>query len=117
VRYYARGHRFGFFLTPGAMTLALDRQDESDPLALSLRFVGANPAARLEGAGPAGEANYFHGSDPAAWRTRVPQYNAVIYRDLWPGIEDGDPDGQRCVTAAPAPAVCDADGDGKRPQR
>ena len=82
VRYYARGHRFGFFLTPGAMTLALDRQDESDPLALSLRFVGANPAPRLEGAGPAGEANYFHGSDPAAWRTRVPQ---VQRGDLpWP---------------------------------
>ena len=87
VRYYARGDRFGFFLMPGAVTVALDRRDASGPLALSLRFVGANPTPRLEAAGPAGEANYFHGSDPAAWRTRVPQYTAVVYRGLWPGID------------------------------
>jgi hypothetical protein len=87
VRYYARGHRFGFFLTPDAMTVALDANASGRALALSLRFAGANTSPRMEGVGAEGEANYFHGNDPSAWRTRVPQYDGVVYRALWPGID------------------------------
>ena len=87
VRYYARGHRFGFFLTPDAMTVALDANASGRPLALSLRFAGANTAPRMEGVGTEGEVNYFHGSDPSAWRTRIPQYDGVVYRALWPGVD------------------------------
>ena len=32
-------------------------------------------------------ANYFLGSDPANWRTNIPAYSRVRYRNLYPGID------------------------------
>jgi hypothetical protein len=34
-----------------------------------------------------GEVNYFRGSDPGTWHTRLPLYRQVAYRQLWPGID------------------------------
>jgi hypothetical protein len=34
-----------------------------------------------------GIVNFFRGSDPTRWRTRVPTYAAVVYRDLYPGVD------------------------------
>jgi hypothetical protein len=34
-----------------------------------------------------GEANFFLGNDPARWRANVPTYEAVAYRDLYPGVD------------------------------
>ncbi len=51
-------------------------------------FVGANPAPELAG----GEmletrSNYFLGNDPAAWRTDVPNFQTVVYQNIYPGID------------------------------
>lgn len=56
--------------------------------AVYLRFEGANPAAVMETRGELEtKLHYFLGSDPAAWRTDVPVYGEVLYRDLWPGVD------------------------------
>ena len=34
-----------------------------------------------------GITNYFLGDDPSKWRTNVPGFAEVIYRDVWPGID------------------------------
>jgi hypothetical protein len=34
-----------------------------------------------------GKANYFIGNDPAKWRTNVPTYAKVHYREVYPGID------------------------------
>src|SRR5439155_646519 len=34
-----------------------------------------------------GRANYFIGNDPAQWRTNVPTYAKVHYREVYPGID------------------------------
>jgi hypothetical protein len=34
-----------------------------------------------------GKANYFIGSDPAKWRTNIPTYAKVHYRDVYLGID------------------------------
>jgi len=34
-----------------------------------------------------GKSNYFIGSDPAKWRTDVPTYARVRYRDVYPGVD------------------------------
>jgi hypothetical protein len=34
-----------------------------------------------------GKANYFIGKDPTHWRTNVPTYAKVHYRDVYPGID------------------------------
>ena len=87
VRYYARGNGFAFYLTTNEVKLALAKKGAASPLGLSLRFVGGNGSPAIEGAGPAGEVNYFHGNDPSSWRTRIPQYQEVIYRQVWRGID------------------------------
>ncbi len=88
VRYYARGNRFGFYLTQKEVRLAFTNKNADSGIALALRFIGANPQSRIEGADRApGEVNYLHGNDPAAWRTHIARYGEVAYRELWPGID------------------------------
>jgi hypothetical protein len=53
-----------------------------------LRFLGANPAPRVQSADPLpGVVNYLLGSDPSQWRTQVPTYAALRYEQLYPGID------------------------------
>jgi hypothetical protein len=33
-----------------------------------------------------GKSNYFIGNDPSKWRTNVPTYGKVEYRDVYPGV-------------------------------
>jgi hypothetical protein len=87
VRYFARGNRFGIYLTREEVVLAL-HEDRERGLALALRFVGADPRRTVEGDDRApGEVNYFLGNDPAAWKTHLPRYRQIVYRNLWPGID------------------------------
>src|SRR5262245_25335392 len=51
-------------------------------------FVGASQDAVVEGVGSLpGRYNYFLGNDPARWRTNVPGYSSIHYRDLYPGVD------------------------------
>lgn len=53
-----------------------------------LRFVGASkPAAIVGGDRFPGKTNYFIGSDPKQWHIDVPNYAAVKYRNLYPGVD------------------------------
>jgi len=52
----------------------------------SVRFVGANPGVSIEGADIlAAKVNFFLGS--SGWKTDVPSYSKILYRDLYPGID------------------------------
>ncbi len=56
--------------------------------AVRLRFVGANSHAQVIGLDRLpGVSNYFIGKDRRMWRTNVPSYARVEYRDLYPGID------------------------------
>src|SRR6266700_7779399 len=101
VRFLSRGPGYTFFLTPGEAVLSLrssgtessrrgqrTAQPEMNQARLSMTFVGANPRPEVEGVDPlAGTANYFIGSDPSQWRTAVPTYGKVKYRELYPGVD------------------------------
>jgi hypothetical protein len=53
-----------------------------------LRFPGSNRAAAPEADLPLpGHVNFLLGRDPAAWKTNLPIYGAVTYRQLYPGID------------------------------
>ena len=57
------------------------------PATLRMRLVGANPNAEARGVEELpGKSNYFIGNDPAKWRTNVPTYGKVEYRDVYPGV-------------------------------
>ncbi|MEA3274765.1 MAG: SBBP repeat-containing protein [Pseudomonadota bacterium] len=55
---------------------------------LRMGFVGAAERPRLEGIElQPGISNYFIGNDPKKWRTQVPHYAKVRYRELYAGVD------------------------------
>jgi Beta-propeller repeat len=54
---------------------------------LRMKLVGASPNARVMGTNKLpGKSNYLIGSDSSKWRTNVPNYTRVEYRDVYPGV-------------------------------
>jgi hypothetical protein len=51
---------------------------------LSLRAKRSNLEARGE---LSGKVNYFIGNDPALWRTNIPTFAEVVYKEVYPGID------------------------------
>jgi beta-propeller repeat-containing protein/centrosomal CEP192-like protein len=106
-RYLSRGE--GYLLELGPASADLRFPEASDNKAdvsnssresavpgISLSFVGANPAVEISGEQKLpGEHNYLPSGDPATWRSGVPTFGRVHYRDLYPGIDlafYGNPD-------------------------
>ena len=88
VRYYAQGSRYAFYFTREEIVLSFARERSTRGVALALRFLGADPDAVPAGAQRApGVVNYLRGSDRAHWRTGLPTYSRIVYRELWPGID------------------------------
>ncbi len=55
---------------------------------LTASFPGSNPDAELIGDGKTTHiSNYFLGNDPSNWHTDVPNYSAIVYREIYPGID------------------------------
>ena len=89
VRYMARGEGYTLFLTPNAAVLGLregDKDVRTRWLRLELQGANAAPAIAGEAELPA-RSNYFIGQNPDQWRTGVPDYGRVRYRQVYPGID------------------------------
>jgi hypothetical protein len=104
VAYYVQGKDKTLYFTPQGVTFVLagtlaplDRgldnrraerpAYESSRWVLKLDFVGADPEARPLGEDETGAViSYFKGR-PEEWKTGLKTYSAVVYRDLWPGID------------------------------
>ncbi len=88
-RYYIQGRDRTLYFTPGGVIfrLAGDPAAGSPAHVLTLQFAGADPAVRPEGVDRAEmTVSYFTGP-PDRWRTGLPSYAGLLYRDLWPGID------------------------------
>src|SRR5437762_4095054 len=82
VKFLARTRGMTVFLTATDTVLSTGRG------AVRMRLVGANSAARIEGLDALpGRSHSFIGRDPGRWRTDVPTYTRVAYRDIYPGID------------------------------
>ncbi len=82
-RFQARGLGGMLFFSPAAVLLT--GADSDDFL---VRFVGADPAASIEAAEPLpGRVSRFLGSDPAGWQRGLPTSAALVYRQLYPGVD------------------------------
>ena len=106
VRFISRGLGYSLFLTSrdAVLVLAAPVAKQGDPgerlqleaaagpktppAVVRLELTGANsrPAITEEDPLPA-KSNYFIGNDPSKWRTNVPNYAEVRYRDVYPGID------------------------------
>ena len=103
VKFLSRGKGYSAFLTAGGMVLGLRPSTSyalpspgkngggvQQPLGATLQFqlTGANLDAAVVGEDPQpGRVNYFLGNNPAKWRTNVPTYAQVRYKNIYPGID------------------------------
>jgi hypothetical protein len=88
VRFLARGSGYSLFLTPDEAVLTLKNRRVSDAAVVRMTLPGGTPAPAVTGRDQfPGKVNYFVGHDPAQWRTNIPTYARVHYRDVYPGID------------------------------
>ena len=105
VRFLSRGAGYSLYLTAGEAVLVLTRPSpdengkrnvqaspgpraQEEPVALRMALVGANRKPLVSGLDQLpGKANYFIGKDQSKWRTNVPTYGKVHYREVYPGID------------------------------
>jgi Beta-propeller repeat/Abnormal spindle-like microcephaly-assoc'd, ASPM-SPD-2-Hydin len=101
VKFLAHGSGYSVFLTSGQMVLdlrpsnvksgtttAVAANQKSSDTVIQINLVGANPNPKVVGEDiQPGKVNYFFGKDPKKWRTNVPIYKQVRYKDVYPGID------------------------------
>lgn len=108
VKFLARGQGYTLFLTPTESVMVLQQREAKtthDPFATDNHATVAEPAPikravvrmKLEGVNPSpkidgteqlpGIVNYFIGDDPEKWRTKIPTYAKVQYKEAYPGID------------------------------
>ncbi len=109
VDFLTRGSGYTLFLTSAEAVVALRKPVASNtprrgnaslrnaeaketpaapPTVVRMKLVGANPSPRVSGLEELpGKSNYFLGNDPDKWRTNVPHYAKVQYKDVYPGVE------------------------------
>jgi len=102
VRYYERGNGHSTFFTRDGVYMTLSRsaekeQKQGEPFqakkpeyrseSIKLSFIDAkNPVVEAEGL-QKGKVNYFADSDRSKWRTDIPTYSAIAYKEAYKGID------------------------------
>lgn len=93
VGFYVKGADKTVYFAPEGVTFSLSSSaGPRDQKALKrwtvkLDFLGARKDVKPEGREKTGAViSYFRGK-PEEWKTGLPAYSRIIYRDLWPGID------------------------------
>lgn len=106
VKYYTGGRSFGFYFTKEKVILSFVKEsfkrdfnenysggkdiseNEENEIALAMKFIDANPYAKIEGQmKDGGKVNYFKGNNSEKWCTDLPTYSRVVYKNLWESID------------------------------
>ncbi len=104
VHFQAQSAGGALFFTSNEVVLSLPILDQSLLLAdegsdhslfamghssiVRLRFEGADPSPAVAATGKLdGVVNYFIGDDPGRWRTGLPTFREIVYREVYPGID------------------------------
>ncbi len=91
VKFLSRGPGYTLFFTGKEAVFAFPAPHGTKGhtnAALRLRFAGGNPDAKIDGEDELpGKTNYFSSGDRRTWHTGIPNYSAVSYRDVYPGVD------------------------------
>jgi hypothetical protein len=91
IRYLARARGYQMYLTSDGPVIVFSRSKPSDDVkrsAIQMRFGGANETPELVGQERSEhKTNYFVGDHPSDYRTDIPNYARVLYRQVYPGID------------------------------
>jgi hypothetical protein len=92
VRYLARASGYTAYLTGRETVLhyrtgSRDGGDAAEAV-VRMTLAGSNPPSSIQAADRlAGVVNYLIGNDPSKWRTRIPTFGEVDYREVYPGVD------------------------------
>jgi len=65
-----------------------NKSDSIESISIKANLIGANPNPQLAGSEMMEyKCNYFFGNDPNEWHTDVPSYEAIIYDEIYSGID------------------------------
>ena len=100
VSFVAHGSGYSLFLTPTEAVLSLRRADPTHTSSVSdakqrakisvlrMSWTGGNSMPQMAAENELrGKVNYLRGKDLAKWRTNIPTFGRVRYRNLYPGID------------------------------
>jgi hypothetical protein len=89
VKFISHGSGYKLFLTSTQAVLALkQKKSDAGSAVLRMQLLGANPTPLAAGLDQLpGRSNYFIGNDPKRWRTDIPLYGKVRYKDIYPGVD------------------------------
>ncbi|ALA58235.1 PKD domain-containing protein [Nitrospira moscoviensis] len=103
VNFIARGSGYTMFITPTEAVMVLQQWTTADDgkeigvltqppshkrSVLRMKLDGSDRTATVEGSDKLpGIVNYFIGNDPTKWRTKIPTYAKVSYKEVYPGID------------------------------
>jgi hypothetical protein len=95
IGYYVSGRHAAAYFTRNAVYYSFEKQHRFEQASLGLPrqrqvrldFLGANLHPTMEApARTSAIVSHFHGP-PENWKTGIPTYSSVFYRDLWPDID------------------------------
>ena len=101
VKFLARGHGYGLFLTPTEAVLSLQTSPAKNPsttlggaasetigTVFRMQWIGGRSSPPVVGRkGTTARVNYLIGKNPAHWHTGVPTYAQVAYEGVYPGVD------------------------------
>jgi hypothetical protein len=90
VSFMVAGPESALFFTQDGIVITAEETGSAGSVSHVVRqtFPGSSTPAVITGSDPLpGTANFFYGNDPSLWRSNVPTYGAVVYHDLYPGID------------------------------
>ena len=101
VKFQVQGLGGKLFFAPNEVVFSLPnpvkvKENDKDKLRYDLHpanvvrihYRGANETPQVVGLGELpGVVNVLKGNDPSKWRTNLPTYSGIAYRELYPGIE------------------------------
>ncbi|WP_437592842.1 SBBP repeat-containing protein [Sorangium sp. So ce1000] len=87
--YHVQGRDKAVRFGPDGITFVLAGAPEASlpSWAVRLEFEGHRAGAVPEGKGPTGAVVSYFAGPREQWRTGLPTYAAVVYDDLWPGVD------------------------------
>jgi len=81
VGYYAKSEGVTIYCTEQGLVFGFAEGS------ISLKFSSDSPVKPEARGELEGKVNYFIGNDPTLWRTEIPTFKEVVYREVYPGID------------------------------
>ncbi len=92
VRFFSRARNYEMYFTDSGATLhLLERSSLSGKRSskfFGIKFAGVDPRTKVTAESElGGKTNYLIGNDRSKWKTGIPNYGKIRYRQIYPGID------------------------------